>query len=159
MKHRSVALFFVFCAIGFSVLWLLHSPLDQTTYDAIELGMSENEATALVPIAPGTIAFTSAAQLLAESGKTQFKDDEVLGTVVKTAGAGVFLYFDATTKKELGKKRVWQTHEYSLAVLFSPDGKVMGKQLCRFKDPNARWWHYLDQRFWQFVAHRGGPGR
>jgi hypothetical protein len=96
MKRRIVVLFFVCCVIGFSVIWLVqnHGPIDQTTYDAIELGMPENEATALIPIAPGTIAFTRAAQLLAEAGKPQFKDDEVF---VKTAGAGVFLYFDATT--------------------------------------------------------------
>jgi hypothetical protein len=34
--------------------------------------------------------------------------------------------------------RVWQTDAYSLQVLFSPDGKVMGKRLYRFKDTNAR---------------------
>jgi hypothetical protein len=144
MKRIIVALFFVFCVIGCSVIWLVqnHSPIDQTTYDAIELGMPEHEAAALAPIAPGTIAFTSMAERLAEAGKTKFYDGEIFAKVV-TVEPGVFLYFHATRKKELGKKRVWQTHEYSLQVLISPDGKVIGKQLCRFKDANARRWNDL----------------
>jgi hypothetical protein len=140
MKRRIVGLLCVLCVIGFAVIWLLrnHSPIDQTTYDAIELGMPENEAAALVPIAPGTIAFASAFQLLAEAGKTQFKDDDV---VVNTAEAGVYLYFDAATKNEVGKMRVWQTHEYVLQVLVSPDGKVIGKQLYRDRYPRESRWN------------------
>ena len=130
MKRRIVGLLFALCVIVFSVIWLLqnHRPIDQTTYDAISLGMSEEEVTKLVPIAPGTIAFSRAAQLVAEAGQPPFEVNEAF---VKGED-GVFVYFDATTKKELGKERVWQTNEYSLQVLFSPDGKVMRKQLYRF---------------------------
>lgn len=142
MKCKIVALSVVVCVIGLAVIWLVRSPIGQTTYDAIALGMTESEATALVPTAPGTIAFTSLADRVAEAGTTQLGGYDAH---VETVEPGVFVYFDARTNKQLGKIRAWQTHEYGLQLLFSTEGKVIGKSLCRFKDPGARWWHY---RFW-----------
>ena len=145
MKRGIVSLLIAVCVLGFAVHWLLRSPIDQTTYDGIELGMTEDEVTKLVPIAPGTVAFTRAAQVVAEAGQPPFN----LNAVIVTGENGAFMIVDAATKKELGKQRVWQTDEYSLDVLFSPDGKVVGKQLYRWMHPNARWWNAARR----FVKH------
>lgn len=144
MNRKIVALLLVICVLGFAAIWLLRNrcPIDQTTYDAIALGMPESEAIARVPISPRVEAFTRRAQLLAEAGTTQFKDDDL----VKGVEGGVFVYFDATTGRELRKMRAWQTDEYSLQVLFSPDGKVIGKQLYRHPR-NESWWDAL----WRFL--------
>src|SRR5262249_49136829 len=140
-KRRVCVAVFGLGGIGLA-FWLLQerSPIDRTTYDAIALGMPENEAVALVPIAPHVQTVTRQAQLLAEAGTTQFRDE---GVVVKTLEDRGFLYLDAKTKNEMGKMRAWQTDEYSLQVLFSLDGKVIGKQLFRSLDTNESWWDAL----------------
>src|SRR5262249_18161993 len=92
------------------------------------------------PISPRVEAYTRRAQLLAEDGTAQFNDNEVF---VKGVEEGVCLYFDAKTKKELGKLRAWQTSDYSLQVMFSPDGKVMGKQIYHHENADENGWNAL----------------
>jgi hypothetical protein len=104
--------------------------------------MSENEAMMLVPIshrARGAGKSRNAlSQLLAEAGTAHFKGDKV---IVKETEDGTFFYFEVATGKELAKVRFWDTDEYSLVILFSPDGKVMGKTIYRFVYNDDSWWN------------------
>jgi hypothetical protein len=146
MRRKHFYLCFVLCMIGVSVFWFVQgrSPIDKATYDAIVLGMPEDEAMKLVPIshrAPGAGKNRSgSSQLLAEAGTAHFKSDEVFN---KEMADGTFVYFEVATNRELAKVRFWDTDDYSLVVLFSPDGKVMGKTIYRFVSTDDPWWDSL----------------
>jgi hypothetical protein len=103
--------------------------------------MPESEAMMMVPIshvAPGAGKNRNASsQLLAETGTAHFKNDDV---IIKEAEDGTVLYFEVATGKELAKVRFWDTDDFSLVILFSPDGKVMGKSIYRFVYRYDSWW-------------------
>src|SRR4051794_6389285 len=117
MKRILVGLLCILCLIGFGVIALLQyrrPVLDRATYDAIELGMPEDEALKLAPIRPGAQgrrALTCRCEILGEAGTlhTQLNDNEV---VVTPAEDGSFTYVDATTREELGRLRMWVDGDY-----------------------------------------------
>ena len=160
MKRKNFVLCLLLCMICGSLFWVFHSrsPIDKSTYDAIELRMPENDAMMLVPIphrssSDGKIGEkivrkirAVSSQSLGEAGTAHFKSKEVVN---EQTADGTYVYFEAATKRELAKVRFWDTDDYSLVVLFSPDGKVMGKTIYQMVYGDT-WWDALLFRYLKF---------
>jgi len=113
---------------------------DKAVYDAICLGMPEQDVIALVPlkhIAPDKGKVRSApAERRAEAGEPRFRNS----VTSEATEDGTMVYFDSATRKEAGKVRTWDTDEYMMMVFFSPDGKVTGKSFYEYIYTNETWW-------------------
>jgi hypothetical protein len=151
MKRTILAIILLLCVVAFLIFWFIRnqhrSPVDKTTYDAISLGMPEDEAMRLVPIphrasGKGKDRGEAIIQFEEEAGKAYFKSDEVS---VKEAEDGTFSFFDVATGREVARVRFWDTDDYELVILFSPDGEVMGKTIRRFASTKGGWWEPVRQ--------------